>query len=58
MMPEKLEVSDYWRQRAAEAHRFAELIDDNFTAESLLDIALQYEELAEHAQRRQRLRQR
>ena len=44
--------------RAAEARRFAELIDDNFTAESLLDIALQCEELAEHAQRRQRQRQR
>jgi hypothetical protein len=42
MMPEKLEFApDYWRQRAAEARRFGELIGDNFTAESLLDIALQ-----------------
>ena len=59
MAPDKLQFApDYWRQRAAEARRFAELIDDDFTAESLLDIALQYEELAEHAQRRHRQRQR
>jgi hypothetical protein len=29
-MPEKLETSpDYWRKRAEEARRLAELIDDN-----------------------------
>jgi hypothetical protein len=32
------------------------LITDNFTAETLLDIAGQYEELAERAERRQRQR--
>ena len=32
----------------------AELIDDAFTRETVLDIALQYQELAEHADRRQR----
>ncbi len=56
-MPEKLEFApDFWRKRAAEARRLAELIDDDFTAETLLDIAVQYEELAEHAERRQRQR--
>jgi hypothetical protein len=54
-MPEKLEFApDFWRARAEEARRLAELIEDNFTAESLLDIARQYDELAEHAERRQR----
>jgi hypothetical protein len=56
-MPEKLEFApDFWRKRAEEARKLAELIDDNFTAETLLDIALQYDELAEHTQRRQRQR--
>ncbi len=56
-MPEQLEFApDYWRQRAAEARRFAELIADNYTAETLLDIALRYDELAEHAERRLRQR--
>jgi hypothetical protein len=56
-MPEKLEFApDFWRKRAEEARRLAELIDDNFTAETLLDIAVQYEELAEHAERRLRQR--
>jgi hypothetical protein len=52
-MPDKLELApDFWRKRAEEARRLAELIEDNFTAESLLDIALQYDELAERAERR------
>jgi hypothetical protein len=51
-MPHKLELApDFWRKRAEEARRLAELIEDNFTAESLLDIALQYDELTEHAER-------
>jgi hypothetical protein len=54
-MPEKLEFApDYWRKRAEEVRRLADLIEDNFTAETLLEIAVQYEELAEHAKRRQR----
>lgn len=56
-MPDNLEFApDYWRQRAAETRRLADLIEDNFTAETLLDIAVQYEELAEHAERRLRQR--
>lgn len=56
-MPEKLEFApDYWRKRAAEARRLAELIEDNFTAETLLNIARQYDELVEHAERRLRQR--
>jgi hypothetical protein len=56
-MPEKLEFApDLWRKRAEEARRLAELIEDNFTAETLVDIALQYDELAERAERRQRRR--
>jgi hypothetical protein len=56
-MPEKLEFApDFWRKRPDEARRLAELIEDNFTAESLLDITVQYDELAEHAERRQRRR--
>jgi hypothetical protein len=52
-MPETIEFSpDYWRKRAQEARRLAELIYDDFTAETLLDIAGQYDELAEHAERR------
>jgi hypothetical protein len=40
-MPEKLEFApDFWRKRAVEARRVAELIED---AESLLDIARQYD---------------
>jgi hypothetical protein len=43
--PDKLEFSsDYWRSRS-EARRLAELIG------TILDIALQYEELVEHADR-------
>jgi hypothetical protein len=54
-MLEKLDFApDFWRKRAEEARRLAELIEDNFTAETLLDIARQYDELAEHAERRQR----
>ena len=57
MMPEKLEFApDYWRKRAAEARRLAELSDGNLTGETLSDIALQYDELAEHAERRQQQR--
>jgi hypothetical protein len=53
LMPHKLELApDFWRKRAEEARRLAELIEDNFTAEGLLDIALQYDELAERAERR------
>jgi hypothetical protein len=53
MMPNKLEFApDYWRKRAAETRGLAELIEDNFTAETLLEIALRYEELALHAERR------
>ena len=56
-MPEKLAFApDLWRKRAEEARRLAELIEDNFTAETLVDIALQYDELAERAERRQRRR--
>jgi hypothetical protein len=29
-------------------------LEDNFTGETLLDIATQYDEIAEHAERRQR----
>ena len=54
-MSEKLKFApDFWRKRAEEAGRLAEMIKDNFTAESLLEIARQYDELAEHAERRQR----
>jgi hypothetical protein len=56
-MPEKLELApDFWRKRAAEARRLAELIEDDFTGETLLEIARQYAELVEHAERRQRHR--
>ena len=54
-MPEKLEFApDFWRKRAEEARKLAELIEDDFTAETLLDIALQYDELAEYDEQRQR----
>ena len=54
-MPEKLEFApDYWRKRAAEARRLSELIEDNFTAETLLDVAGQYDMLAERAEQQQR----
>ena len=54
-MTKKLEFApDFWRKHAEETRRLVELIEDNFTAETLLDIAGQYEELAEHAQRIQR----
>jgi hypothetical protein len=56
-MPEKLELApDYWRKRADEVRKLAELVEDNFTAETLLDIAVQYGELAERAERRLRRR--
>jgi hypothetical protein len=53
-MPEKLEFApDFWRKRAEEAPRLAELIEDNFTAETVLEIALRYDELALRVERRQ-----
>ena len=56
-MPERLEFApDYWRQRAQEARRFAELLDDDFAADTLIDIASQYDMLAERAARRRRRR--
>jgi hypothetical protein len=52
-MPNKLEFApDYWRKRAAETRGLAELIEDNFTAETLLEIALRYDELAMRAEQR------
>ncbi len=45
---------DFWRKRAEEARRLAERIEDSFTSETLLNIALQYDELALHAEQRQR----
>lgn len=53
-MPELVFAPDFWRKHVTEARRLADLIDDSFTREVLLDIALQYEELVEHAWRRQR----
>jgi hypothetical protein len=54
-MPEKLDLApDYWRKRGDEVRKLAELVEDDFTAETLLDIAAQYGELAEHAERRLR----
>ena len=54
-MPDQLEFAlDFWRERAEEARRLSELIEDNFTAETLLDIAGQYDMLAERGERRQR----
>jgi hypothetical protein len=56
-MPEKLNLAAYyWRERADEVHKLAALVEDNFTAETLLDIATRYGELAEHAERRLRRR--
>jgi hypothetical protein len=56
-MPEKLELSsEYWRKRADEVRKLAVLVEDNFTAETLLDIAGLYVELAERSERRQRQR--
>jgi hypothetical protein len=50
-MPEKLEFApDFWRKRAEEARKLAELIEDRFISETLLDIARQYE-VAERAER-------
>jgi hypothetical protein len=52
-MPNKLEFApDYWRKRAAETRGLAELIEDNYTAETLLEIALRYDELALGAEQR------
>ena len=54
-MPEKLELSaEYWRKRAEEARTIAEMITDNFARETMFDIARQYDELAERAERRRR----
>ena len=54
-MPEKLELSpEYWRRRAEEARTVAEMITDDFTRETMFDIARQYDELAERAERRKR----
>ena len=51
-MPEQLEfASDFWRKRAEEVRKLAELIEDSFISETLLDIARQYEEVAERAER-------
>jgi hypothetical protein len=53
VMPNKLEFApDYWRKRAAETRGLAELIEDHFTAEALLDIARRYDELALRAEQR------
>ena len=50
-MPNKLEFApDYWRKRAAETRGLAELIEDHFTADALLDIARRYDELAWRAE--------
>jgi hypothetical protein len=48
----KSDAPDYWRKRAAETRGLAELIEDHFTAETLLEIALRYDELALRAERR------
>ena len=54
-MPEKLELSpEYWRKRGEEARTIAEMITDNFARDTMFDIARQYDELAERAERRQR----
>jgi hypothetical protein len=53
VMPNKLEFApDYWRKRAAETRGLAELIEDHFTAETLLEIAQRYDELALRAEQR------
>jgi hypothetical protein len=52
-MPNKLEFAPvYWRKRAVETRGLAELIEDHFTAETLLEIALRYDELALRAGQR------
>jgi hypothetical protein len=52
-MPNKLEFApDYWRKPAAETRGLAELIEDHFIAETLLEIALRYDELALRAEQR------
>ena len=54
-MPEKLELSpEYWRKRAEEARTIAEMITDSFARDTMFDIARQYDELAERAERRKR----
>jgi len=54
-MHQQLELSpEYWRKRASEARTIAEMITDDFTLEAMFDIARQYDELAERAERRQR----
>ena len=51
-MPEKLEFApDFWGKRAEEARKLAELIEVRFISETLLDIARQYEEVGERAER-------
>jgi len=43
---EKLEFApDFWRNRAEGTRRLVELIENNFIAETMLDIAVQHEEL-------------
>jgi hypothetical protein len=45
-MPNKLEFTpNYWRKRAAETRRLADLIEHNLIANTLLEIALRYDEL-------------
>ena len=57
MLPEKPDFApDFWRRFAQAARRNAELVEDDFIAETLLDIAQMYDEIAEHADRRQRKR--
>jgi hypothetical protein len=55
-MPEKLEFAPDFLAQACRGRRRLVELRDNFTAETLLDIARQYDELAEHAERRQRRR--
>jgi hypothetical protein len=51
-MREKLEFAPaFWRKRAEEARKLAELIEDRFISETLLDTARQYEEVGERAGR-------
>jgi hypothetical protein len=54
-MVEKLELApEFWRQRAEETRRLAGLIEDEFPHETLVDIALRYDELALYAEQQQR----
>jgi len=51
-MSENLEAPEHWRKRAEEARTIAEVMTDNFARETMLDIARQYDELAERAEKR------